>query len=70
MNIMSSVAGAQKAKRELVAKWQRLEPVWHDARSRAFHAEHIAPLEPTLRQAMEAITEASALMDQAGRECE
>ena len=69
-NIISSVAAAQKARREFLAKWQRIEPVWHDARAAAFRQEYLVPLEPALRQAMEAITEASAMIDQAQRDCE
>jgi hypothetical protein len=68
--IASSAAALAEARRNLTARWQATEVAWKDGRARQYHEAYIAPVDPALRRACDAIGEMAALLERAARECE
>jgi hypothetical protein len=50
--------------------WQEASESWHDAVSQRFCAEHLEPLIPEVKLALEAINRLQLLLDSAQRDCE
>jgi hypothetical protein len=49
--------------------WQTASQEWSDAVSRRFAANHLEPIVPRLKLALDAIARMSLLMDEAERDC-
>jgi hypothetical protein len=49
--------------------WQDAADDWNDPVSRAFMKEHIEPLVPVVKTALDAVGRMQMLLDQAQREC-
>lgn len=68
-----SVEGArmrlQASMKELLQKWDQLEPMWRDATSRAFHARYIDQLEVAVKLALPAIEKMSETLHRVRSEC-
>ncbi|GJM19597.1 MAG: hypothetical protein DHS20C14_18100 [Phycisphaeraceae bacterium] len=58
------------ARRDLLARWDRVTDVWDDANARAFEKRYIEPVDRHVRQAAEAMEKLAAVLDRARRECE
>ena len=70
----ADVSGAA-AKIELALKTFRttfgaIEPQWTDAARRDFQETHVAPLEPNVRNMLEAITRLAEVLAAAERDCD
>ena len=50
--------------------WQEAADHWKDPVSRAFYEEHLEPLMPVVKNALDAVGRMQMLLDQAQRECE
>ena len=73
MNIADLTMGSAKiasAYKALRLQWEAAKDHWHDANCRRFEECYIDPLEPQIRDALEAIGNLAELLGRAERECE
>ncbi len=70
MSVTSSSAALIQARRDLFNRWHTVEQAWKDERSRVFARDYLDPIDPAIAKANDAITEISAAIDRAMRECE
>ncbi len=69
MSITSSAAGLAQSRRDLFIHWQAVSQIWQDERAKNFHRDYLEPVDPAVRRACDAITEMSAILERAMREC-
>ena len=70
MSITSSSAALIQARRDLFNRWHAVAQVWQDERARTFARDYLDPIDPAIARANDAVSEMSAAMDKALRECE
>jgi hypothetical protein len=58
------------ALKELHAVWHQHTIEWNDAVSRRFRDEHLEPMIPQVKLALDAISRMSLLIDEVERDCE
>jgi hypothetical protein len=63
-------AKINSAYKTLRLQWESTKEHWHDANCRRFEENYIDPLEPEIRNALEAIGNLAELLGRAERECE
>lgn len=54
----------------LQTTWNEVSEKWDDAVSRRFQAQHLEPMLPGVKLALDAIARMSLLMDEVERDCE
>ena len=54
---------------QLEVAWQRTKVSWNDESRRHFEAEHLAPITPTIRMTLDAVSRLSEVLGRAEREC-
>ena len=73
MNIADLTMGSAKiasAYKTLRLQWEGAKEHWHDTNCKRFEENYIDPLEPQIRDALEAIGNLAELLSRAQRECE
>ncbi|MFM8893504.1 MAG: hypothetical protein ACKOTB_18160 [Planctomycetia bacterium] len=66
---LSSGAGKLAlAVKQLHLKWESAREGWDDSTSKAFHAEHIEPLAPRVKETLEAIGRLAEVLARASRD--
>lgn len=58
------------ALKELQSVWQQRTSDWNDAVSRRFRDEHLEPMVPQVKLALDAISRMALLIDEVERDCE
>jgi hypothetical protein len=69
-DLATGAARIRNAMEKLDIVWNEISPQWNDAVSRRFREEHIDPVTPRLKLALDAISRMSLLMDEVERDCE
>jgi hypothetical protein len=67
------VTGASRihdAMKSLEVAWHEVSDQWNDSVSRRFREEHLDPLIPDVKLALDTISRMNALMDEVQRDCE
>lgn len=68
---LSTGAGRiRHALEKLEIAWREIEKDWNDAVSRRFGENHLEPMVPRVKMALDAISRMSLLMDEVERDCE
>lgn len=68
---LSTGAGRiRHALKNLEIAWHEASHDWNDAVSRRFSANHLEPMAPRVKLALDAISRMSLLMDEVERDCE
>ena len=73
MNLADLNMGSAKiaaAYNALRLRWESAKEHWHDDNCRRFEQTYIDPLEPQIREALEAIGNLAEVLGRAQRECE
>jgi len=65
----TSAAQLRDAMEELQQAWQQTDEQWHDAVSQKFCENHLEPIGPALKLALDAVGRMEQLMGQIHREC-
>jgi len=69
-NLYTSAAHIRHAFEELQTAWADAAVHWNDNVSRRFCEEHLEPLGPIVKLALDSIARMSHLIDQMNRDCE
>ena len=56
--------------RELRLAWQQTKTQWSDTNSHSFEEDHLEPIVPVIKAALDATAELSELLARAQQECE
>jgi hypothetical protein len=68
---LSTGAGRiRHALEQLEITWHEVSDEWNDAVSRRFSANHLEPMVPQVKMALDAVSRMSLLMDEVERDCE
>jgi len=70
MSATESRAKLARAAKVLLAEWQQAQEIWRDENGAQFEKKYVAPLESSIRAAVQAMERIGALIDKAQRECE
>ena len=57
------------AMRDLMAAWNKAGDHWNDALREDFNAQHLAPLHPRVKAAIDAMDKMSSMTDRAKQAC-
>lgn len=68
-DLHTGAAGLEAAMDSLQAARNETTAQWDDETNRKFQEDHLAPLEPNVRRALDAIARLALLLDRAAREC-
>jgi hypothetical protein len=68
--LSTGVGRIRHALENLEIAWQEASYDWNDAVSRRFSENHLEPMLPRVKLALDAITRMSLLMDEVERDCE
>jgi hypothetical protein len=69
-DLYTSAAHIRDAFDELQTAWHDAAMAWNDGVSRRFCETHLEPMGPIVKQALEAITRMSTLVNEMHRQCE
>jgi hypothetical protein len=69
-DLATGAAQIRHALENLETVWSESSHQWNDAVSRKFREQHMDPLIPRLKLALDAIARMSLLMDEVERDCE
>jgi hypothetical protein len=69
-DLYTSAAHIRDAFDELQTAWLEASTLWNDGVSRSFCENHLEPLGPVVKLALESIARMSALVDHMHRECD
>ncbi len=70
MSATESRAKLARAAKALMAEWQQVQEIWRDENGAQFEKKFVAPLESSIRAAVQAMERIGALIDKAQRDCE
>ncbi len=70
MSIETGQSVLNHSLKELYARWAVTQQSWRDETSRAFEANHLAPLEANTRKAVEAMSQMATILNRLRRDCE
>ena len=71
MKVVDLSSGASKlalAVKHLGIKWESAKETWNDSTSKAFHKEHVDPLQPAVKETLEAIGRLAEVLARAVRD--
>lgn len=71
MKVVDLSGGAAKlalAVKHLGIKWESAKETWNDSTSKAFHKEHVDPLQPAVKETLEAIGRLAEVLARAVRD--
>ena len=71
MKVVDLSSGASKlalAVKHLGIKWESAKETWNDSTSKTFHKEHIDPLQPAVKETLEAIGRLAEVLARAVRD--
>jgi hypothetical protein len=69
-DLATGAARIRNAMEKLDIVWNEVSPEWNDTVSRRFREEHLDPMVPRLKLALDAIARMSLLLDEVERDCE
>lgn len=69
-DLYTSAAQIRDAYEELQAAWLDASAAWNDGVSRSFCENHLEPLDPVVKLALDSMTRMGVLVDKMHRECE
>jgi hypothetical protein len=69
-DLATGAARIRHALENIEIVWSEASEEWNDAVSRRFREQHLDPLVPRLKLALDAISRMSLLMDEVERDCE
>jgi hypothetical protein len=69
-DLATGAARIRHALEKLETVWNDAAGQWNDAVSRRFREEHLEPMIPNVKLALDAISRMSLLMDEVERDCE
>lgn len=70
MSLGTSRSRLKAALKELQVRWDEARTKWDDPQSREFESRYLAPMEPTIRNAMSAMEKMETTLARARRDCE
>jgi hypothetical protein len=69
-DLLSGAGRIRYALENLETVWNEVSDQWNDAVSRRFREQHLEPMIPSVKLALDAISRMSLLMDEVERDCE
>lgn len=69
-DLQSGAGRIRRALEHLELAWAEASDEWHDEASRAFQEQHLEPLLPVVKTALDAIGRMDLLLREAQRDCE
>lgn len=69
-DLQSDAARINKALEDLLIAWQKASDDWSDEVSRRFCEEHLDPLVPSVKTALDAVSRMDLLLRRAQEDCE
>jgi len=69
VELRSSASRLREALDQLEIAWTKTREHWTDAASHRFEQEHLIPMKPQIRSALDAIAHIDQIIRQADREC-
>ncbi len=69
VDLHTGAARLSDALEQLEVAWQRTQLSWNDESRRHFEAEHLAPITPTIRMTLDAVSRLAEVLGRAEREC-
>lgn len=70
MSMGAGMARMERARKDLLADWQRTRQSWRDTMADRFEKTYLEPTDADVRQTVEAMEQLSAMLEQARRDCE
>lgn len=70
MSVYESRGQIAKGMKNLLMRWQETRGDWDDAVSRAFEKDFLEPLEMDVKNAMGAMDQMNAILQQARKDCQ
>jgi hypothetical protein len=70
MSIYESRGTLADAMKELFARWNDVQAVWHDAQSKEFEKTYLEPLEPTVRNSLKALEQLHITLQTLNSDCQ
>lgn len=70
MSLPAGMARMERARKDLLDQWRRANQGWQDANAKQFEEHVIQAIDADLRQAVSAMQQMAAMVDQARRDCE
>ncbi len=69
MSLNSGRTRLQGALKELQVRWDQVQAKWDDRNSERFSRRHLQPLEPKIRNAMNAMENMDTILSKVRRDC-
>jgi len=69
-DLITGASRINHALENLQIVWQEVSDSWNDSVSRRFREEHLDPMIPDVKLAMDSISRMNSLMDEVQRDCE
>jgi hypothetical protein len=69
-DLATSAGRIRHALKNLEVVWHEISDQWDDAASRRFREQHLDPMIPDVKLALDAISRMDLLMDEVQRDCE
>mgnify|MGYP002854314716 CR=1 FL=1 len=69
VDLHTGAARLSDALDQLQQAWDQVTVTWNDEARRHFEAEHLAPITPTIRLTLDAVTRLAEVVARAEREC-
>jgi hypothetical protein len=70
MSIHESRGTLSDATKELFARWNDIQTVWHDAQSQEFEKTYLEPLQLTVRNALKAMEQLNLTLQTIKSDCQ
>jgi hypothetical protein len=70
MSLPESRGALSDAMKELFARWNDIQSVWHDAQSRDFEKNYLDPLRPTVQSALKALEQLNFTLHTIKSDCQ
>lgn len=68
-DLITGASRINDALEKLQIVWQEISDSWNDSVSRRFREEHLDPMIPDVKLAMDSVSRMNALMDEVQRDC-
>jgi hypothetical protein len=69
-DLITGISRIYDALEKLQIVWQESSESWNDSVSRRFQEEHLDPMIPDVKLAMESVSRMNSLMEEVQRDCE